>query len=70
MEKILPNRNYFNGRQDLDRKRLPEQILCAAIWYKEIPVKKEKLAEMTLPYNCDKGLVITGHRHGQCYRRY
>jgi hypothetical protein len=41
-----------------------EYILCAAIWYKEIPLKKEIKA--VLPKNCDRGLVVTGHRHGQC----
>jgi hypothetical protein len=41
-----------------------EYILCAAIWYKEIPLKKE--IPGVLPINCDKGLVVTGHRHGQC----
>mgnify|MGYP003418770134 FL=1 len=41
-----------------------EYILCAAIWYKEIPLKK--IINGVLPKNCDKGLVVTGHRHGQC----
>lgn len=41
-----------------------EYILCAAIWYKEIPLKK--VINGVLPKNCDKGLVVLGHRHGQC----
>lgn len=41
-----------------------EYILCAAIWYKDIPLKKA-INEL-LPKNCDRGIVITGHRHGQC----
>jgi len=41
-----------------------EYILCAAIWYKEIPLKKK--IDGVLPINCDKGLVVLGHRHGQC----
>lgn len=41
-----------------------EYILCAAIWYKEIPLKK--IINGVLPKNCDKGIVVTGHRHGQC----
>lgn len=41
-----------------------EYILCAAIWYKEIPLKK--VIPSVLPKNCDRGLVVTGHRHGQC----
>ncbi len=41
-----------------------ERILCAAIWYKEIPLKKT--IDGVLPKNCDSGIVVTGHRHGQC----
>lgn len=42
-----------------------EYILIAAIWYKDLkPVK----AEVSLPLNCDRGIVITGYRHGQCIR--
>ena len=43
---------------------MKEYILCAAIWYKEIPLKKE--IPQVLPKKCDKGLVVLGHRHGQC----
>ena len=43
-----------------------EYILCAAVWYKEIPIKKDIPIRSTNPINCDKGLVFTGHRHGQC----
>ena len=43
---------------------MKEYILCAAIWYKEIPLKK--VINGVLPKNCNKGLVILGHRHGQC----
>jgi hypothetical protein len=42
----------------------PEYILCAAIWCKEIPLKKD--IPQVLPINCDRGIVVTGHRHGQC----
>lgn len=41
-----------------------EKIICAAIWYKEIPLKKT--IPDVLPKNCDRGLVVSGHRHGQC----
>jgi hypothetical protein len=41
-----------------------EYILCAAIWYKDIPLKKD--IPQVLPKNCDRGLVVLGHRHGQC----
>jgi hypothetical protein len=41
-----------------------EYILCAAIWYKDIPLRK--VIDGVLPKNCDRGLVVLGHRHGQC----
>lgn len=40
-----------------------EIILCAAIWYKDLFLKKEL---PHLPTNCDKGIVICGHRHPHC----
>ena len=43
---------------------MTEKILCAAIWYKDIPLKK--VISGVLPKNCDRGLVVLGHRHGQC----
>ena len=43
-----------------------ERIICAAVWYKEIPIKKEIPFESTNPKNCPTGLVFSGHRHGQC----
>ena len=43
-----------------------EYILCAAIWYKEIPISKDVPIESRLPVNCDRGLVFCGHRHHQC----
>lgn len=42
-----------------------EYILCAAIWYKEIPIKKE-IPHNVLPVNCDRGLVFCGYRHSHC----
>jgi hypothetical protein len=41
-----------------------ERILIAAIWYKDIPLKKDIPA--VRPKNINKGIVILGHRHGQC----
>jgi hypothetical protein len=43
---------------------MKEYILCAAIWYMEIPILK--FIDGVLPKNCDRGLVILGHRHPQC----
>jgi hypothetical protein len=37
-----------------------EYILCAAIWYKELP------SQVHRPKNVDKGVVVCGHRHGHC----
>ena len=44
-------------------KKVKEYILCAAIWYKDIPL--QKVIQGVLPKNCDRGLVVLGHRHGQ-----
>lgn len=41
---------------------MKEYILCAAIWYKDIPIKKH-IPDNVLPKNCDRGLVFCGHRH-------
>lgn len=38
-----------------------EYILCAAIWYKELPS-----LGVHLPSNVDRGIVIAGWRHGNC----
>jgi len=43
-----------------------EYILCAAIWYRFIPVKKEIPSSVVLPVNCDQGLVFCGYRHNHC----
>ena len=45
---------------------LTERIICAAVWYKEIPIKKEIPYAYTNPINCPIGLVFCGHRHAQC----
>lgn len=39
-----------------------EYILCAAIWYLDL----ENEIKQSLPINCESGIVILGHRHGQC----
>lgn len=33
-------------------------ILCSAIWYKDLPTMNH------LPFNCDRGIVLCGWRHG------
>jgi hypothetical protein len=42
-----------------------ERILCAAVWFQDIEIKKDLLIESRLPVNCDRGLVVCGHRHYQ-----
>ena len=45
-----------------------EYILCAAIWYKDLPLKNpDVLANRGYrPYNVDRGVVLCGWRHGNC----
>ena len=49
-------------------KNIPENILCAAIWYKELPLKREEPLRKRgfSPYNVDKGIVFSGWRHPNC----
>ena len=44
----------------------PETIICAAVWYEDLEMKKDIPTESYLPINLDKGIVFCGHRHGQC----
>lgn len=44
---------------------MKEYILCAAVWYKEIPLVKYIDCNV-LPKNCPTGLVFCGWRHAQC----
>ena len=44
------------------RTEKDEYILCAAIWYKDIQTDRpDRTAK-----NIDRGIVVTGHRHGHC----
>lgn len=47
---------------------MTETILCAAIWYKELPLVKPELLKPRgfAPYNVDKGIVFCGWRHPNC----
>lgn len=49
----------------MDKK---EYILCAAVWYKDLPMKKPEILEPRgfRPYNVDRGVVVSGWRHGNC----
>lgn len=45
-----------------------EKILCAAIWYKDLPLIKPEVLKIRgfAPYNVDKGIVFCGWRHSNC----
>ena len=45
-----------------------EKILCAAIWYKDLPLIKPEVLELRgfRPYNIEKGIVFSGWRHPNC----
>lgn len=45
-----------------------EYIICSAIWYKEIPLKKPEILEVrgSRPYNIKSGVVVCGWRHSNC----
>lgn len=45
-----------------------EKIICAAVWYPELPLIKPHVLEPRgfRPYNIDKGVVICGWRHANC----
>ena len=52
---------------------MEERIICAAIWYKELPklVIKDIPILHYLPQNLDRGIVFCGYRHMQCiYTKY
>lgn len=45
-----------------------EYILCAAVWYLDLPMKRPEVLENRgfRPYNVDRGVVVSGWRHGNC----
>jgi hypothetical protein len=44
-----------------------EYILCAAIWYKELPLARNDVPiGHYLPINCACGIVFAGRNHMQC----
>jgi hypothetical protein len=42
-----------------------EKILCAAVWYKDLPLKVD-IPDNRTPYNITEGVVFCGHRHPHC----
>lgn len=49
-------------------KESNEYILCASVWYKDLELVKPDILEPRgfRPYNVDRGIVISGWRHGNC----
>jgi hypothetical protein len=46
---------------------MEERILCAAIWYKDLPLAYTAFPTThLLPVNCDRGIVFCAQRHLQC----
>ncbi len=45
---------------------MKEYILCSAVWYKELELKKDVPFTSFLPKNLEKGVVFCGFRHAQC----
>lgn len=47
---------------------MTEKIVCAAIWYKELPLKKPEALEPRgfRPFNADCGIVFCGLNHMHC----
>jgi hypothetical protein len=47
---------------------MEERIICSAIWYKELPLKRPDVLKPrgSAPYNVDEGIVFCGWRHPNC----
>jgi hypothetical protein len=45
---------------------MTEKILCAAVWFQDMEIKKDVPSDSRLPVNLDKGLVFCGYRHHHC----
>lgn len=55
------------------RNELPEMIICAANWYKDLPLNRTPKIDFdeipkahVYPVNVDRGVVFCGHRHHNC----
>ena len=50
------------------REEIPEYVLCSAVWYKDLELKKPEILAIRgiSPYNVDRGIVFSGWRHGNC----
>ena len=63
-----PNKSFEYVMIPKEKLKDREYILCAAVWYQELPmVKGEVLNNRGFrPYNVDRGVVFSGWRHGNC----
>ncbi len=64
-----PNKSFeyvMVPKEKLSKDR--EYILCAAVWYQELPMVKGDILNNRgfRPYNIDRGIVFSGWRHGNC----
>ena len=62
MPKGIDFRDIKKGNYD----KSVERVICAAVWFKTFPILKEIPSDILRPYNCDKGIVFSGHRHPHC----
>ena len=55
-------------KEKREKDKTKEYILCAAVWYLELPMVKPDVLNNRgfRPYNVDKGIVFSGWRHGNC----
>lgn len=53
---------------DLQNIKHNEYILCSAVWYKDLLLKKPEVLKIRgfSPFNVDKGIVFCGWRHTNC----
>ncbi len=65
----MPFVNHVNKEQKIELEKMEsEKILCAAIWYKELPLLRPDVLEPRgfQPYNLDHGVIFCGWRHHNC----
>ena len=62
----MPKRIHFKDIKTGNYDKSIERIICAAVWFKTFPILKEITSDMLRPYNCDCGIVFSGHRHPHC----
>lgn len=58
------DKNWYYYQNHLKKNEI-ETVLCAAIWYCDYPIEDDFLLSR-LPFNINKGVVISGHRHHNC----